>query len=428
MKIVVLNYTGYRSNWGSQATSRGLIQWISNVLFKGMPSSIEIVPYPPTHWQDILHQKFEGGFLKALYANPSPKYDDLIKLERLCVKRFGRQLERVKNADVVFFQGEGAIGGSRAYKRTQLFGLPFIAKHLYKKRVISCNQTITFSDDNEELMLKNIYSSFDLNFVREEESLRICQRPGWPKFEFMPDAAFFYKGGAGSKFSRQPASYFCVTGSADLNSYNLPAYARSIDLISRTYNLEPIFIYSRKSDGMVAKEYENLIQSHASVISHETNADVDDLIPVLSGSVFVLGGRYHTSITALTLAVPAILTNSNSHKSIGLAKIFHNDAKLVDHADQNQIVQSVADILADPMRLKSRIIDKLDGLQLPLKTATDRVRLYLELDGTTSKSSPEESAFPSYSLSNRFRNLGSLKVLIRGINLGIYDRSSIDRK
>ena len=277
-------------------------------------------------------------------------------------------------------------------------------------------------------MLKNIYSSFDLNFVREEESLRICQRPGWPKFEFMPDAAFLYKGGAGSKFSRQPASYFCVTGSADLNSYNLPAYARSIDLISRTYNLEPIFIYSRKSDGMVAKEYENLIQSHASVISHETNADVDDLIPVLSGSVFVLGGRYHTSITALTLAVPAILTNSNSHKSIGLAKIFHNDAKLVDHADQNQIVQSVADILADPMRLKSRIIDKLDGLQLPLKTATDRVRLYLELDGTTSKSYPEESAFPSYSLSNRFRNLGSLKVLIRGINLGIYDRSSIDRK
>ena len=72
MKIVVLNYTGYRSNWGSQATSRGLIQWISNVLFKDMPSSIEIVPYPPTHWRDIWHQKFEGEFLKALYANPSP--------------------------------------------------------------------------------------------------------------------------------------------------------------------------------------------------------------------------------------------------------------------------------------------------------------------------------------------------------------------
>ena len=104
MKIVVLNYTGYRSNWGSQATSRGLIQWISNVLFKDMPSSIEIVPYPPTHWRDIWHQKFEGEFLKALYANPSPKYDDLIKLERLCVKRFGRQLERVKMLMSSFFR------------------------------------------------------------------------------------------------------------------------------------------------------------------------------------------------------------------------------------------------------------------------------------------------------------------------------------
>ena len=46
MKIVILNYTGYRSNWGSQATSRGLMQWILNDLFKDRPSSIEIVPYP----------------------------------------------------------------------------------------------------------------------------------------------------------------------------------------------------------------------------------------------------------------------------------------------------------------------------------------------------------------------------------------------
>ena len=424
MKIVILNYTGYRSNWGSQATSRGLMQWISNDLFKDRPSSIEVVPYPPSHWRDHWQQKFDGDFLKELYANPKPKHSELIRLERLCSARFAHQLERVENADIVFFQGEGAIVGSRIYKRTQLFGLTYLAKHLYRKPIISCNQTISFSNNNEETILKNIFSSFDLNFVRETESLRICAGLGWPKFEFIPDAAFFYNGTLGSEFTKQSGTYFCVTGSADLNSYNLKAYARSINGIRLAYNLEPVFLYSRKSDKVVVEEYEKLTQLHATVISHKSNADVDDLVSVLSGSVFVLGGRYHTSITGLSLNVPAILTNSNSHKSIGLEKIFHDDAKLVDHADQHEIIQHVAKILADPVRLKTRLNEKLSGLQRPLNVATNQIRLFLELDNKTPKSL-EKNTLPTNSLSNRYRNLWLLKALIRVTNLGAYDRPAL---
>ena len=427
MKIVILNYTGYRSNWGSQATSRGLMQWISNDLFKDRPSSIEIVPYPPSHWRDHWQQKVNGEFLKELYANPKPKHSELIRLERLCSARFAHQLERVKNADIVFFQGEGAIVGSRIYKRTQLFGLPYLAKHLYRKPIISCNQTISFSNDNEETILKNIFSAFDLNFARETESLRICAGLGWPKFEFMPDAAFFYNGTLGSEFTKQSGTYFCVTGSADLNSYNLKAYARSINGIRLAYNLEPVFLYSRKSDKVVVEEYKKLTQLHATVISHKSNADVDDLVSVLSGSVFVLGGRYHTAITGLSLNVPAILTNSNSHKSIGLEKIFHDDAKLVDHADQHEIIQHVAKILADPVRLKTRLNEKLSGLQRPLNVATNQIRLFLELDNKTPKSL-EKNTLPTNSLSNRYRNLWLLKVLIRVTNLGAYDRPALIEK
>jgi polysaccharide pyruvyl transferase WcaK-like protein len=424
MKIVILNYTGYRSNWGSQATSRGLMQWISNDLFKDRPSSIEIVPYPPSHWRDHWQQKFDGEFLKELYANPKPKHSELIRLERLCSARFAHQLERVKNADIVFFQGEGAIVGSRIFKRTQLFGLPYLAKHLYGKPIISCNQTISFSNKHEEKILKNVFSSFDLNFVREAESLRICAGPGWPKFEFMPDAAFFYNGSMGSKFTKQSGNYFCVTGSADLNSYNLEAYARSINEIRLVYNLEPVFLYSRKSDKVVAEEYAKLAQLHATVISHKSNADVDDLVSVLSGSVFVLGGRYHTSITGLSLNVPAILTNSNSHKSIGLAKLFHDEAKLVDHTDQNEIIKHVAKILANPERLKSRLNEKVTSLQKSLNIATNRTRLFLGLDKNT-PTPLGKTTLPTNSLSNSYRNLWLLKTLIRVINLGAYDRPAL---
>lgn len=424
MKIVILNYTGYRSNWGSQATSRGLMQWISKDLFKDKPNSIEIVPYPPTHWRDIWHQKVEGQFLEVLFASPNPSHDDLLKLERLCIKRFGRQIERVKNADVIFFQGEGAIGGSRGFKRTQLFGLPFLAKHLYGKRIISCNQTISFSSHNEELMLKNIYSSFDLNFVREKESLRICQGAGWPTFEFMPDAAFFYNGRMDRTYSKKSGGYFCVAGSADLKSYDLPAYARSIDLIRRRFNIQPVFVYSRKGDRIVAKEYEKLTQSNALIVSHKKNPDVDGLIPILSGAVFVLGGRYHTSITGLTQAVPAILTNSNSHKSIGLAEMFHSGAKLVNHADQNQIVQIATDIFADHVFLQSLTVKNLQDLQLPLKAAKSRIEAFLELNVTASAVTFDGVSVPSFELSNRFRNLAFLKVISRSVNLGLYDRPS----
>ena len=193
----------------------------------------------------------------------------------------------------------------------------------------------------------------------------MCTGPGWPEFEFMPDAAFFYKGTMGSKFIKQSGTYFCVTGSADLNSYNLEAYARTINGIRLAYNLEPVFVYSRKSDKVVAEEYEKLAKLHATVISHKSHADVDDLVSVLSGAVCVLGGRYHTSITGLSLNVPAILTNSNSHKSIGLAKIFHDEAKLVDYADQNEIIKQVATILTNSARLKSRLNERVNSLQRP---------------------------------------------------------------
>ena len=137
MKIVILNYTGYRSNWGSQATSRGLMQWISNDLFKDRPSSIEIVPYPPSHWRDHWQQKFDGDFLKELYANPKPKHSELIRLERLCSARFAHQLERVKNADIVF---AGVMGD--LYKPTQERGV-------YKSADGGENwKRVLFSDEN----------------------------------------------------------------------------------------------------------------------------------------------------------------------------------------------------------------------------------------------------------------------------------------
>jgi hypothetical protein len=71
--------------------------------------------------------------------------------------------------------------------------------------------------------------------------------------------------------------------------------------------------------------------------------------------------------------------------------------------------------------LKSRLNEKVSSLQRPLNVATNRARLFLELD----KKTPTyfgKNTLPTNSLSNSYRNLWLLKVLIRVINLGAYDR------
>ena len=388
---------------------------------------MDITPYPPTHWRDHWQQWRHGQFLEQMFLAESASQEDLKKLESLCHKRFGDQLDRVRNADLILFQGEGALGSARAFRRTQLFGLPLLAKRLYGKTVISTNQTISFSSDHQARILQNIYAAFDMNFVREKESLALCQGGGWPEFGFIPDAAFFYRPQAPVTPRNVDDSFFCVTGSAGIRSYDVESYAKNINAISRKWGLRPVFVYSRSSDAVIVDAYKKISGEEVQVVTSKSHPDVDQLLGVLAGAVLVVGGRYHTSISALSLSVPVILTRSNSHKSEGLSRLFNGDVRLVDHADTGQMMAATEAILDDAGGLKDRLKADVQNLFQESNDASDRIKRYLKENGFLE--SPEKRVRrPSFQLENRWRRLAPLKSLFMPVNLGIFDRSGFSEE
>lgn len=424
MKFLVCNYTGFRSNWGSQATSRGLLRFLSKILPEGRIPQIDILPYPPTHWLDHWQSWRYGDSLEAIYATPSPQKAQLDVLERLTKARFGGLLERVKAADVVFFQGEGALGTGREFRRTQLFGPLLLAKHRYKKITISINQSVIFRSADSMRALQAIFGSLDRNYVRELDSLSTCMSEGWPEFGFIPDAAFFY--GAGKTTVPAFASpYFCITGSADLASYNLEAYARGIEAVADRWNLHPVFVYSRNSDAAVVEAFTRLGNRGFTTITSATHPDVDQLLPVLAGAQVVIGGRYHTSISALSQNVPVILTASNSRKSVGLAQMFGaENVPLLDSSSPPAIVAAMENLFEDRAALRGRLAARLGELEQTVRTAAEELKAFLTAR-TAQLQESGQAYVPDPALEGRQRVLDQLRTVSRSQNLRHYDRPKL---
>ena len=81
-------------------------------------------------------------------------------------------VDRVRSADVVLFQGEGTMGPSRYYENLRFFGLPFLASRLWKKPVISLNQSFVIDRDMDRAAAVNIFGRFEVVALREQPVTR----------------------------------------------------------------------------------------------------------------------------------------------------------------------------------------------------------------------------------------------------------------
>lgn len=426
MRILITNYTGFRSNWGSQATSRGLIQFLKAIKPQSANFEIDILPYPPSHLLDHFHELIKGEKIKKVLSKEAPSDRDIHFINKLCKSRFGSAINRLKKADLVIFQGEGALGTGREFSRCQIFGPSFLAKHLLKKPSISMNQTITYRSENDGETLAKIFKIFDQNYARETASLTYASGPNWPYFNLIPDAAFFYKSALSSNnnMNNIKKSYFCVTGSANLKSYDLKAYCDAIYWISRKKNLIPVFMYSRNSDRKIADFYKK-ISSDFTIVSSKSHPDVDSVLSILERAQFVLGGRYHTSVSALTRGTPVILTPSNSEKSKGLQDLMGaNNVALILDPNIETIQNEVDTILSEGSVRRSRIAQAVKSLN---QTSIDNSKILLDLmrrieDNSSSQFSAIEPdpILPTLSVIERLLRPLSIKA-----NLNHFDRTRL---
>jgi hypothetical protein len=360
MKIVVLNYTGDRGNWGCQATSENLLLFLRMAFGGTGDLNILTVPFPRENKIDRLQEAVYGDFIRETYLSDCPSTKALEQLERLTTERFGHFAEETRNADLVIFQGEGTIGPSTFFRNTRLFGLPFIAACLWRKPVYAMNQTIYACNHADSAALAGILRRFDLLAVREMASLNLARRLRLNNAVLCPDMAFAPEAPSPDR-SVDERPYFCVTGSAAAEYYDHDMFVAVVKALKRALGLDAVYLYSRGNDGRLADE--EVFQGR--VFTNKELPHYSHLNPLFQKACFVFGGRYHSAITAMANGTPALLLPGNTFKSEGMGPMLGIDCQVFDISEIDAIVAEARAIMAD-----------LPGKRLDLELAVGKARQF----------------------------------------------------
>lgn len=366
-RIVILNFTGMRENWGCQATSWELAGLLRRAFSKkGAAPRLDMVPLPPRHLIDHLIERRHGGRIERILSSPRPSADDLAFLERLARRRFRAFVDVVEAADLVVFQGEGTLGRREFTRGVRLLALPFLARMKWKKPVIALNLSAFAVADQAVPLLANVLGSFDVLAVREPASLAFCRDIGLEHALLCPDMAFLtrHDGPPPAAAGTGGRGYFCVSGSAALGLYPLRRYVRLIEDLAVDLNLEPVILYAKRKDSWIRDAARALWRrARAQTASRKSHPSYRDLLPLLAGAKFIIGGRYHISILASAAGTPPILLPGNSHKTEGLARLIGRDVCVHDLADEMAVRREAARLAAGSAEGRERLLEAVGGLR-----------------------------------------------------------------
>lgn len=357
MKVVVLNYTGDRANWGCQATSRNLLDFLRSSLAGAPQLDVATIPLPRSHAVDELVAAAHGGRIRDIYAAEHPGIDDLHFLESIIRERFGDSLTPVETADVVVFQGEGSIGPQRYLRNVQLLGPPFLAAHLWRKPVLAMNQTIYACDDDDARILARIFGRFGLVAVREARAYAFSRSIGIDGVVLCPDLAFAAARCVPADHAPIPrVPYFCVAGATVLATDSVEPTLTAVRQIAVRHGLRPVFVFSRPMDNGIVRAMTKMPGDlEPDVVSASDFGRFEQILPLLANATLVLGRRYHTAISALAEGTPVILLPGNTFKSEGLGPMLGLDIPVISSQDTSAIVAEADRIVEAGERLRGRI-------------------------------------------------------------------------
>ncbi len=367
MRIVVTNYTGDRGNWGCQATSRELLRFLREVAPGGEAPTITTVPLPAPHVFDRHVEAGHGDRLRRIYNDPRPSPEAVRFVEALARERFGRACDDLAEADAVVFQGEGTIGPQSMFRSLRLLALPYLAVHRHRKPVLSLNQSLYAADAGDAALIRSLFGTFRMVALREAASYRFARHIGLDHAVICPDFAFRQTRPPLPKVSEDASGYFCVSGSAAREAFDPRTLRRILRRIVDEHGLRPVFLSSRAKD---ARELGAILDGlpEARILSSTDLPDAAQLAEILAGARFVIGGRYHTAIAALTQGVPVVLLPGNTHKNEGLAAMLDLPLKVFGSADEDSIVARIEAIIRSTDSGRARILAAVAGIS-PAYTA-----------------------------------------------------------
>lgn len=354
LKLAIINWTGDRSNWGCQATSFGLLEDLKEAL-PGREVQVATVPLGSKTFHDRWVYGLFNGALQKILADPSRKPSGLFDF--LVSKVYAGQLDKVREADAVIFMAEGTMSGKGFFGGTRLLMLPHWAA-LAGKPVISLNQTLFSSVPAFLPQLRNVYSGFRWNAVREPASMAFAQQHQIPVHAMLPDSAFraqpsddeFVK-----LFSKPPnRGYLCITGSAAMRqSGALPFQVRAVEWAARNgLQVCPLFWTQWETDSVGAAALE---AGNDLLALPRPGLNYRQVSAIFAGAAGLIGGRYHSSIQAAAVGTPFVPLPSGTHKTKGLVEMLDYPIGEMGFDDLPAIDSALDRILGERDALRERL-------------------------------------------------------------------------
>lgn len=367
--VSVVNFTGFRANWGCQATSWGLVDLLNGAMPVPDLPHLRPVPLLGRNPADLAMEQQRDQIHHAIedVANTRPGADAGLRfLETLCTQRYGRYAQQVRHSDLVVLQAEGTMAGTDIVRGARLLLLPFVARHAWKKPVIAMNQTIYSCDDDFTRVLAAAYNSFDMVAVRENISFDAARRAGIRDVLHIPDAAFLVRPRPGGQGLATPG-HFAVSGTAYEGAETYSRLIAIADHLRRETGLRPLVLVSASEDRALVDQARQL-WGDGGFDTLPTEAPHSVVASVLQRCRFLLGGRYHMAIMAAAMATPVIQLPGNTYKNEGLSAMLDGLMPVRQPEDLAAITADAAAIMEAPDRAR-------DGLRAAVAPLHDRLQV-----------------------------------------------------
>ncbi|MBE9049470.1 polysaccharide pyruvyl transferase family protein [Nostocales cyanobacterium LEGE 11386] len=260
--------------------------------------------------------------------------------------------------------------------------------------LVSCNKKIIFAPQSIEkinnLPLQNLFtkciSKAELIFVRESESYNYVNSLSIPKHKLfqVPDLAFYHAMDVSYPIAKKliaiEAGKFIACTAVDWHFPNSPnpqkshekyifSLAESAKYFYHKYGL-PMFLVrqignsSKDGNGDIGilQEVEDISDGAARVI--EDDLHPDELIYLLSKSLFLIGSRMHSNIFALLSARPVVAI-SYQKKTEGIMKMLSLQDYLIsiDEITPNSLIAIAQNVYDTHQQLSMEIKSKISEIQ-----------------------------------------------------------------
>ncbi len=361
MRISVINYTGDRGNWGSQATSGELLKQLARV---APTATFHLVPLRKSKGIDAIINLRWRRKIEAALSEPSPTGDHLLAKAARAIYR--EDFDIAVEAECAIFQPEGTMDGLRFTTGARLLLLP-AALAAVNKRVVCLNGSAETKDPQFEPAIAGCFNRFHVVAMREPASVRFIAGLGVKRVRSIPDTAFLARPSVHSPIDLQGQAYLAVTGSAILREVDWQSYIQQVRTFAQEKCLKVVCLLSAPADQKTIG-YRIKTGQHADTVQVPSSASYEEVARVIANASLLVGGRYHMSVLAATVGTPFVPLPSGSHKTAGLLELLDYPLSCVDFGDASGLLAVCNHALENRAELSHKLTTESEAIRRVIAT------------------------------------------------------------